>query len=326
VFLTGLVAVGLSAFGHGTDGFANRITNIPDMSLAIGFGLATLIVALFVSLNSKEPTTKVQAKTGIAVSRVAALVIVVPMILIGIGNLAGSAYSLAVYGPPSEQGLGVSRAEMRQIMLDGEMAPFWRVVDEKVPDDMTEIIEGLFAHEDEYRTVEDGRKQLNNELVNYRVSLAAYGSALTDEQRKEIIRTNIDMLRKFKSKPKQCADVAMTGGTGLTQAQILTAKDELNRSLIVMTENLLDARQTAAAGAEVPVPPTEDDYGLLFVDLSKRGMSDGELQALLNLDAAHPDFCSAIIGYMEAIAELEGPAGEAVRFEVTQAMLTAAPQ
>ena len=152
-----------------------------------------------------------------------------------------------------------------------------------------------------------------------------YGSALTDEQRKEIIQTNLDMLRKFESKPKQCAIVAMTGGSGLTQEQLLTAKEELNRSLIVMTENLLDARQAAVAGAQVPVPPTEDDYDQLFVGWDERGVSDGGLQALINSDTTHPDFCSATIAFSEAIVDLDGPAGKAVRFEFTQGMLTFAP-
>ena len=32
VMLTGVVAIGFSAFGDGTDGFTNRITNLPNMA------------------------------------------------------------------------------------------------------------------------------------------------------------------------------------------------------------------------------------------------------------------------------------------------------
>ena len=52
VMLTGVVAIGFSAFGDGTDGFSNRITNPPDMAQAIAYAHSALIVAFFVWLRS----------------------------------------------------------------------------------------------------------------------------------------------------------------------------------------------------------------------------------------------------------------------------------
>lgn len=151
VMLTGVVAIGFSAFGDGTDGFSNRITNPPDMAQAIAYALSALIVAFFVWLRSDTnmPPEGSPATKASIVGRALALVFVIPMILIGLGNLAGSAYSVAVHGQPSP-GLGVNRAEMREIMLNGEMAPFWQLVDQEAPSDLDYIIERIFSDEESY--------------------------------------------------------------------------------------------------------------------------------------------------------------------------------
>ena len=108
IMLTGVVAIGFSAFGDGTDGFINRITNPPNMAQAIAYALSALVVAFFVWLKvPEEMPPEQQPKTGGIVGRVVALVFVIPMILIGAGNLAGNAYNFAVNGPPPGPGLGV---------------------------------------------------------------------------------------------------------------------------------------------------------------------------------------------------------------------------
>ncbi|MGR3344721.1 MAG: hypothetical protein ACU0DI_16155, partial [Paracoccaceae bacterium] len=92
--LTGIVAIGYLAFGDGTDGFANRITNPPDMVQAIAYAFSALVVAFFVWQRADESPQppEMQPKTRSIVGRAVALVFVIPMILIGLGNLAGSAY------------------------------------------------------------------------------------------------------------------------------------------------------------------------------------------------------------------------------------------
>jgi len=252
-------------------------------------------------------------------------VFVIPMTLIGLGNIGGSIYSLAVNGPPPGLGLGVSRAEMRDIMLNGNLATFWRVVDERAPADMDYIIERMFAQEGDMRSAEQGRQILNRELINYRVSLATYASALNDAQRKEILQSSLDMLRAYEDRPALCLDIAMTGGQNMTQEQLLSAQDLLNQNMIVMTESLLDARAAASGGATVPTPPSEEDYAVLVQMLIKRGTPEGQLQALFNEDTSHPEFCHAQIAFLQAVIDMDGPSGKAVRFEVGQAMLTAVP-
>lgn len=326
VLLTGIVAIGFSAFGDGTDGFVNRITNAPNMAQIVAYSLSALVVAIFVWWRTDDtpPPPKALKKDGI-VGRAIALVFVIPMILIGLGNIGGSVYSLAVNGPQPGPGLGVSRTEMRETMLNGDLAPFWRLVNERAPQDMDNIIERMFAREDEMRNVEQGQQILNQELVNYRVSLATYASALNDEQRKDILQTTLDMMRAFEDRPALCLDLAMTGGQNMTQEQLLSAQDLLNRNLIVMTESLLDARQAAASGTSVPRPPTEQDYGALVQMLYDRGVPEDQLHALFNEDASHPQFCQAQIAFLDAVIDLEGASGEAVRSEVSQAMLVATP-
>ncbi|MDO5758883.1 MAG: hypothetical protein Q4P24_15670, partial [Rhodobacterales bacterium] len=326
VMLTGVVAIGFSAFGDGTDGFTNRITNLPNMVQIISYSVSALLVSFFVWLRNDDapPAPMSPQERGIA-GRAIALVFVIPMTLIGIGNIGGSIYSLAVDGPSPGLGLGVSRAEMRDIMLKGHLAPYWRVVDERAPSDMDYIIERIFAQEDDIRSVEQGIQILNQELVNYRVSLATYASALNDEQWKEIMQSTLEMQRQYEDRPALCLDLLMTGGRNMTQEQLLSAQGLLNQNMIVMTENLLDARATASEGTSVPTPPTEEDYGLLVQILIDRGMPDDQLQALFNEDTSHPQFCQLQIAFLEAVIDLDGLSVEAVRFEVGQAMLTAAP-
>lgn len=322
VLLTGIVAVGFSAFGDGTNGFVNRITNPPDMVQAVSYSLSALLVAFFVWWRMDDtPPAPEPLKTRGIVGRAIALVFVIPMILIGFGNIAGNLYSLAVNGPPPGTGLGVSRAEMREIMLNGNMAQFWRVVDDRVPADLTYVIDRMFARENEIRNPEQGIRVLNEELMRFRISLSTYGPAMTDDQRKELLQANVELLREFEDRPALCAEVATTGGQELSQEELLGAQTALNNSMIVMTENLLKAKESATAGASVPKPPTDEDYGQLVAELMESGMTEEELQALINEDPSHPDYCTANIQFLEGAIVMRGAAGSAVRFDLSQQML-----
>ena len=203
VLLTGIVAIGFSAFGDGTDGFANRITNLPNMVNVISYSLGALLVGFFVWLRNEDtnPTDEAPQKRAL-VGRAVALVFVIPMTLIGFGNIGGSIFNLAMHGPPPGPGLGMSRAELRVAMLNGHLAPFWRVVDERAPKDLDYIIERMFAQEEEIRSVEQGREILSQELAKYRISLAAYGFALDDMQRKEIMESTLALLSAYKTGPR----------------------------------------------------------------------------------------------------------------------------
>lgn len=324
VLLTGIVAIGFSAFADGTDGFVNRITNPSDIVKTFSYSLSALLIASLVWWRAEEkPNSHEKETKGSTYKRAIALLFVVPMILIGLGNIGGSIYSLAVNGSPPGSGLGVSRAEMRNIMLSGDMAPFWQVVSERAPQDMDYIINRIFDQEDEMQNAERARQIFNQELVKYRVSLATYASALNDQQRKDIIQTTLDMVRAFEDRPALCLDLLMTGGQNLTQEQLFSSRNLWNQNMIVVTESLFDARQVAAGGTLVPKPPTEQDYGALVQLLYERGVPEEQLQALFNEDTSHPQFCQAQIAFLDALLDLEGQSGEAVRSEVSQAMLVA---
>lgn len=324
VALTGVVGIGVYSFNEGEGGFQNRITNIPEMEVAVGYSISTLIVmALFVWWRRK-PQTEVAEGKKLGAGRIFAIVIAVPITLIGLGNFVGSAYVAATEGVRGS-GLGVSRAEMRNIMLNGDMAPFWRVVDKQAPKEMDYVIDRLFAREDEIKNLEGARQIFNEELIDFRVSLSTYGPAMTDNQRGELLQANSELLQAFETQPELCIDVAMTGGQSLSQEQWRPRRDALNNLMVVMTENLLAAKESATAGTSVPIPPTDEDYGQLVTELLADGMPESELQALINEDPTHPDFCSAMIAFMEGAVALEGDAGEAVRFEIAQQALVAAP-
>lgn len=326
VLLTGIVAIGFSAFGEGADGFLNRITNPPNPVQIFAYSFSALLVAFFVWWRVKDtPTATATPKKASLLGRAIAIVFVIPIMAVGFGNIGGNIYSLAVAEPELKLKQSASRAEMRNIMLTGDLAPFWQVVNERAPEDMNFIIERIFAQESGMHTVDQGRQVLTDEVVQYRVSLALYASALDDQQRKNILQTNLEMLRAFEDRPHLCLDLAMTGGRNLTQAELLSARDLLNRNLVVMTESLLDARQQATKGTSVPIPPNEQDYAALVRLLYDRGLSEDQMQALFNEDSSHPQFCQIQISFLDALIDLGGTSGEAIRGEILSAMLVAKP-
>lgn len=133
------------------------------------------------------------------------------------------------------------------------------------------------------------------------------------------------MLHAYEDRTALCVDLAMTGGQNMTQEQLLFGQDLQNLHMIAITQSLLDARQAAASGTAMPKPPTEQDYGALRQLLYERGVPEDQLQALYTEDASHPQFCQVQIAFLDALINLEGTSGEAVRFEVSQALLVAMP-
>ena len=113
-----------------------------------------------------------------------------------------------------------------------------------------------------------------------------------------------------------------------TRGQMLSrisAQDELNNALVTMTQHLFDAREAAEAGAAVPIPATEQDYENLWMNLVSDGMTEERIVALVDQDHSHPEFCSAVIKFMDGVIALDGSAGEAVRFETAQQIMLASP-
>jgi hypothetical protein len=324
VMLTGVVLIGFSAFNNGTDGFANRITNLPNTAQTIAYAFSALIVAFFIWLRPDEnqPPGRSPTRRVSIFRRAIALVFVIPMILTGLGNLAGSAYSFAVHGQPSP-GLGVNQTEMREIMLNGEMAPFWQLVDQKAPSDLDYIIERIFADEKTYTSEKDVLDKLNAELLYYRVQMATYGPALTDAQRSELIISQSNFMRAFKDDPETCAVVASQGGTALSSDQLSEVNTVFNQFMTTWVRLLIEAREATPDGAIMPHAASEDDYAALVAYMIETGTSEHELQVLLSKNSADPAYCMATLDFMDAVAVLPNAAGAAVRFEMTQGILTA---
>lgn len=324
IMLTGVVAVGFSAFGDGTDGFANRLKNPPDMAQALAYAIATFVVASVVSLlPAREQTQEVSRVRGFGMAgRALALVIVVPMVLLGLGTLGVSSYSIVANGR-ANPGLGGDRADMREIMLKGEMAPFWQLVDQEAPEDLDYIIDRMFADEERYSSRQDVADKLGEEVRAYRVEMAKYAPALTDAQRAELIAGQADFLRAFQDDPETCALVAMQGGGALSEQQLSAVIAVFNRSMTSMMRLLFEASVAAQNGATVPRAASDDDYASLAASMVESGTSERELQALISEDGSDPEaLCAASLAFMDASARLPDPAGASIRYEVTQGLLT----
>ncbi|WP_170426899.1 hypothetical protein [Ruegeria arenilitoris] len=325
VLFTGLVATGFYGFGDGSGGFSERVTTPLSLEPVIGYIVPAFLLALL--LYFKKSPEKIEEipnelKKSSVVGRAFALVFVVPVILIGMMNLASNAYSQVVGSHSSATGLGITHSQIRANMLNGDMAQFWRIVDEKAPDEIEYIIDRLIAQEDEIKTREDVRRIFNEIVGDFRVTLATYGPALNDVQRKHILNGQLNMLKALESRPQLCTTYLMEGGKAMSQAELRSVATEFNDLTTAMTTHLLDARVVAAGGATLPVPPTEDDYRALFEGLVLLGLGEDELTAIAYANDQHPEFCSLFIAFYEAAIALDGPAGNAIRFELTQDNLT----
>ena len=140
IMFTCVVLIGFSAFGDGTDGFLSRIKNPANMDQAIPLAIAALILScvVWLSPDKNQPQVKSPMRKVSILGRTTALIFIIPMSFLGLGNVVGSTYNIAVHGPPSP-GLGVNPAQMREIMLNGDMASFWQLIDQKSPADLTYI-------------------------------------------------------------------------------------------------------------------------------------------------------------------------------------------
>lgn len=326
VALTAVVAIGVSGFGSGSEGFWNRMTHPPHLISIVSYSVAALIVG-FVAW----PRATVSAADGpgsmrptVSPWRYVALLVVIPMMFLGLGNVAGSTYSVAVHGFPDPV-LGVTRTQMRTIMINGDLGTFWTMMDEKAPEDFDRIIDRIFENRERYRDAEDGRRHLDEEIVRYQTALAVHGPAMTDQQRKTILQSNLTFVKEFEDRPTECADVAATGGRSLDPELLLPAKDAFNNTLIATVENLLEASQSASDPATGTLPVTEEHYAALGDELANRNLSDAQMKALIDEDPTNPAFCSASISFLEVLIDLDGRAGEALRFAAIQELLSASP-
>ncbi len=317
VLLTVVVAVGLSSFGTGTGGFVNRITNPPDMGRVVCYVLAALVVGFFIWRRGKnDPPTPDAPNNESIIGRSVGLVLAVPIILIGLGNIAVHIYALTA-GPESN----ASKAKTRAFMLNGDMGDFWQMIDQRAPGEMDLIIDRIYAHKDDLHTREEMMVFFNKEITDLRLSLSIYGPAMTDAQRIDVLESHFDFLRAFEDRPALCAKAAMNGGTAFSQAKLRSVQGILNNVSVPIIENLLDAKLAALEGAITPTPSTDEDYEIFFSELQDRGMSEDALDVLANGDPTHPDFCPASIAFLEGMIEMQSTAGEAVRFEILQEML-----
>lgn len=323
---TGVVSIGLAATGAGLGSYFDRLTNPTEAVPAVIYAISAAVVAALFWFRGFEAgragtgTTRRESR----IWRGAALVIVVPVAFTGLANITLSTLA----GPPSgsrsqaEFSGGTSPEELREIMLQGELASFWRLLDERAPQEMDYIIERFLRRESEMLTEGDGLQFLNQELANLRVSLSAYAPALTDEQRKDILQDNLAILQVYEGNRVLCADVAMTGGVSLTTEQLGPAAPIIDRSTTRLISHLLDARE-ASAGRPMPTPPTEGDYAALFTRMYEEGITDEQLAIIFEEDASDPQFCAMQIAFLEAVIQLDGSAGSAVRYEIAQAVLSA---
>ena len=322
ILLTVAVIVGLNAFDGGIRALNEHSPFSPQRYKLITGLMAGAVVFLVVLIlpYKSNPTKPVNSRS---LGRILASVLVFFLALAGLWNLAGGTYSAIVHGPQPGSGWDISKAQMRDIMLNGQLADFWHEVDKIAPNDMDALIDRLYARKSEFGSREQTRKILWEEAVNFRLSLAAYGHAMTDGQRKELLKANIDVLRKFEDQPDLCIQVASNGGKSLTEEDLNIVISEYSQQLVSVVRNLLLARNAFENGVQTPNPPSELDYMILVFGLSQAGMADDLLQALLKGDTTHKDYCSGIIAFMQEVHSMPGESGESIRFEMVQAMIAA---
>jgi hypothetical protein len=101
--LMGITAIGVGAVGEGEGGFVDRIANAPSFEVLVIQPLAALLVGAFVLLQRDDDEDPAEAEKpkgiggqaiGIA-GRAIALLVVVPMIVVGLVNIGMNLLNLA---------------------------------------------------------------------------------------------------------------------------------------------------------------------------------------------------------------------------------------
>lgn len=323
VFIVALVAVGIAGFGEGTDGFVNRALNAPDLVNVIGYGFAALVVAGFFSTR-QEVAPEGRTTIGL-VARFFALLFVLPIGAIGSINLIGGGYTALTYDEAAQ-----NRGYVREQLLGGNMGETWHLLEERSPADFQGIVERLTVALEEGKTGEEAVALMNVELADLRAVLSEYSDFLTDDERKQIIRTSLDMLKRVKDDPVVCANVAATGGKDLPPNAAKAIEREKLASHVAIFGGLLNARDRAQAGGSEgtawTTPPTSANYATLGEGIDRLGVKREALNAALSGDTSHRGYCAGNIGFSEGVLNLGGQAGKAVRWETTKFMLSGLTQ
>lgn len=319
VFIVALVAVGIAGFGEGTDGFVNRALNAPDLASIIGSGLAALAVAGFVSTRQEVAP---EGRTTIGpVARFFALLFALPIGVFGSINLIGGGYTALTYDEAAQ-----IRGSIREQLLGSKMVETWHLIEERSPANFQGIVERLAVAIEEGKTGKEAFALMNAELAGLRTMLLEYSDFLTDDERKQIIGTSLDMLKRVKEDPVLCANVAATGGKDLPPKVAEAIEREKLASYVAVFGGLLNAQDRAQTGDSEDTawttPPTPAHYVALGEEIDRLGVNREALNAALSGDTSHPGYCAGNIGFSEGVLKLGGQAGEAVRWETTKFMLS----
>ena len=319
VFIVALVSVGIAGFGDGTDGFVNRALNAPDLASIIGSGLAALAVAGFVStLQEVAP----EGRTTIGpVARFFALLFALPIVVFGSINLIGGGYTALTYDEAAQ-----NRNYVQEKLIGGEMADMWRLVEERSPAEFQDIVERLTVAIQGVQSEAEAFALLSVELADFRVMLSQYSDFLTDDERKRIIVTSLDLLKRVEGDLELCVVVATTGGQHLPPKVSETINREMLAASVAILDGLLSARDRAKTAVSSQTawttPPTPANYVALGEEIDRLGVKREALNAALSGDTSHPGYCVGNIGFSEGVLKLGGQAGEAVRWETTKFMLS----
>lgn len=318
-----LVAGGLVfasvAFDTIGDDFANLIITSPDPRKVGGWAVSFVIAVAFVWWRSGKPLPAPRFSSRLRlVLRCCAVLLSILLIVSYLEGVAVSAYRTFVKEAVSQTDTRstMSRAKIREIMFNSAFGRFWKMLDQRAPDELDLVIESLFAQRETLRTRQEMSALIDQEMEHFHVSRFIYGAALSDKQRKNIIQMGTNLLKGLEDRPALCVDMIRTSGQSFSQQDLLSVQRAFNDLLIVRAESLLNAEQAATQNALVPVPATDADFDRLFEKLMAQGMSEEELMIYINQDTDHSDFCSIMITVSEEIVAMQGPSGKAIRFWV----------
>lgn len=208
---------------------------------------------------------------------------------------------------------------IRRFMLNSDLAPLWRIIDDRVPGDLSEIIEDLLAQKLDVSRPANLEVLLATRLEEYMELLAAGSANLNDSHHKAILSAHVDVLRAFESAPAQCVDYVATGGQNITQQQLYAIQELTNLATIVTFESLIDAQKTDEDSKPTRGVSQLDGFALIQA-LYAIGMSDEDIQPVLNVDFSHPQYCQNLIQVIDVVVNLDGESGTLIRSEFVRNM------
>lgn len=161
----------------------------------------------------------------------------------------------------------------------------------------------------------------NSHIVEWRQQNVADMGLASDENLTAVLTNYVDLLKLVETKggSELCGNMLISG-TGV----LVQAVGEIDGLMAQLETQLIDTMTAVASGRDEPAkrkPISDKDWDDFFVLVTDQGATAEELQAIVDVNAQDPLFCSASIMMIETMLGEDSAAMERVRADYAMAIM-----